>query len=60
MSNISAQDQRISLIYLHLVLSTPRYVGKQGIRYNNLNAMNTMICFQSMTIYKGSNIKVNA
>jgi hypothetical protein len=60
-STIYAQDQRNSLIYLHLVLSTPRDVGKKGIRYNNLTkAMNIIMCFQSTTSYKGSNITVNA
>jgi hypothetical protein len=39
---------RNSLFYLHLVLSIPRDMGKQGIRHNNLiNTMNIMMCFQS-------------
>jgi hypothetical protein len=35
---------RNSLIYLHLALSTPRDVGKQGVRHNNLiKDMNIMM-----------------
>jgi hypothetical protein len=60
-STIYAQDQLNSLDYLHLVLSTPRDMGKQGIRYNNLTkAMNIMMCFQSTTSYEGYNTMVNA
>jgi hypothetical protein len=52
---------RISLIYLHLVLSTPCDMDKQDIRHNIITkAMNIMMCFQSTTNYKGSNIMVNA
>jgi hypothetical protein len=42
-----------SLIYLHLVLSTPRDVGKQDSRHNNLTkSMNIMMCLQSITSYE--------
>jgi hypothetical protein len=60
-SSICAQDLRNSLIYLYFVLSTPRDMGKQGIRYKNLKkAMNIMMCFQSTTSYEGFNKMVNA
>jgi hypothetical protein len=52
---------RNSLTYLHLVLSTPRGVGKQGIRHNNLTKeMNIMMWIQSTTSYECSNTMVNA
>jgi hypothetical protein len=50
-----------SLICLHLVLSIPHDMGKQGIIYNNLSkSINIIKCFQSTKSYEGSNTTVNA